>query len=132
MVFQLNDAFSRTVQWNLVPMSAIDSVELIRGGVSSLCGNYGMGGVINIKTKTPVNSQQKASVSYGSFGTANVAASKDLIASESPQLRFSADYFNTEGYQKNIATISPASPNSIKNGQGPASSHNSNFKIQGY
>lgn len=126
-----NDAFYGTVQWNLVPMSAIDSVEFIRGGVSSLWGNYSMGGVINIKTKTPVNSQQEASASVGSFGTYNVAASKDVIASDSLQLRFSADYFNTDGYQ-NISTISPAAPNSIKNGQSVASSHNSNIRLQGY
>ena len=126
-----NDAFYGTVQWNLVPMSSIDSVEFIRGGVSSLWGNFGMGGVINIKTKTPVNSQQEASASYGAFGTGNIAASKDLIASENLQLRFSADYFNTDGYQ-NIATISPASPANIKNGQGPSSSHNSNVRMQGY
>jgi len=126
-----NDAFYGTVQWNLVPMSSIDTVEFIRGGVSSLWGNYGMGGVINIKTKTPVNSQQEASASYGAFGTSNVATSKDLIASENLQLRFSADYFNTGGYQ-NIATISPASPTSIKNGQGDAASHNSNLRMQGY
>jgi iron complex outermembrane receptor protein len=126
-----NDAFYGTVQWNLVPMSSIDSVEFIRGGVSSLWGNFGMGGVINIKTKTPVNSQQEASASYGAFGTGNVAASKDIVASENLQLRFSADYFNTDGYQ-NIATISPASPANIKNGQGPSSSHNSNVRMQGY
>ena len=126
-----NDAFYGTVQWNLVPMSAIDSVEFIRGGVSSLWGNYSMGGVINIKTKTPVNSQQEASASLGSFGTYNVAASKDIIASDNLQLRLSADYFNTDGYQ-NISTISPAASNSIRNGQGPASSHNSNFRLQGY
>ena len=34
-----NDAFYGTVQWNLVPMSSIESVEFIRGGVSSLWGN---------------------------------------------------------------------------------------------
>ena len=126
-----NDAFYGTVQWNLVPMSSIDSVEFIRGGVSSLWGNYGMGGVINIKTKTPVNSQQEVSASIGTFGTGNVAASKDLMASEALQLRLSADYFGTDGYQ-NIATISPASPNNIKNGQGNAASHNSNVRLQGY
>lgn len=126
-----NDAFYGTVQWNLVPMSSIETVEFIRGGVSSLWGNYGMGGVINIKTKTPVNSQQEVSASIGSYGTGNVAASKDLMASDALQLRFSADYFATDGYQQ-IATISPAAPNSIKNGQGPASSHNSNMRLQGY
>ena len=99
-----NDAFYGTVQWNLVPMSSIDSVEFVRGGVSSLYGNYGMGGVININTRTPINSQQEVSASYGTFNTSNVAASKDLIASDALQLRFSADSFNTDGYQ-NLSLI---------------------------
>jgi len=73
-----NDAFYGTVQWNLVPMSSIESVEFVRGGVSSLYGNYGMGGVININTKTPKNSSQEVSASIGSYATGNVAASKDL------------------------------------------------------
>jgi len=126
-----NDAFYGTVQWNLVPLSSIDSVEYIRGGVSSLWGNYGMGGVINIKTKNPKNSQQDVSASYGSFGTGNVAASKDIIASDKMELRFSTDYFSTSGYQ-NVANMSPAPANNIKNGQGPASSENTNFRLQGY
>jgi len=126
-----NDAFYGTVQWNLVPLSSIDSVEYVRGGVSSLWGNYGLGGVINIKTKNPKNSQQDVSASYGSFGTGNVAASKDIIASEKTQLRFSTDYFSTDGYQ-NVAIMSPAPANNIKNGQGPASSDNTNFRLQGY
>ena len=126
-----NDAFYGTVQWNFAPVSSIDSVEYIRGGVSSLWGNFGMGGVINIKTKNPKNSQQDIAASYGSFGTGNLAASKDIVASDKMQLRFSADYFNTSGYQ-NVATISPASPNNIYNGQGPSSSDNSNMRLQGY
>jgi len=77
-----NDAFYGTVQWNLVPMSSIESVEFVRGGVSSLYGNYGMGGVININTKTPKNSSQEVSASIGSFATGNVAASKDLVVSD--------------------------------------------------
>ena len=109
-----NDAFYGTVQWNLVPMSSIESVEFVRGGVSSLYGNYGMGGVININTKTPKNSSQEVSASYGSFTTGNVAASKDLIVSDAMQMRFSADYFSSEGFQ-NYATISPGSPSNIKN-----------------
>jgi len=126
----LNDAFYGTIQWNLVPLSSIDTVEFIRGGVSSLWGNYGMGGVINVNTKNPKNSQQDISASYGAFGTGNVSASKDIIASDSLQLRFSADYFGTEGYQ-NIATIYPASPANISSGQNSSWSKNSNMRLQG-
>ncbi len=126
-----NDAFYGTVQWNLVPMSSIQSVEFVRGGVSSLWGNYGMGGVININTKTPKNSSQDISFSYGAFGTGNVAASKDIVAGDAMQLRFSADYFSSQGYQ-NYATISPASASNIKNGMGTDSVKNSNIRLQGY
>ena len=126
-----NDAFYGTVQWNLVPMSSIESVEFVRGGVSSLWGNYGMGGVININTKTPKNSGQDVSASYGSFGTGNVAASKDLIVSDAMQMRFSADYFSSEGFQ-NYATISPGSPSNIKNGMGTDAVKNTNVRLQNY
>ena len=126
-----NDAFYGTVQWNLVPMSSIESVEFVRGGVSSLWGNYGMGGVININTKTPKNSSQDVSASYGSFGTGNVAASKDLIVSDAMQMRFSADYFSSEGFQ-NYATISPGSPSNIKNGMGTDAVKNTNVRLQNY
>ena len=126
-----NDAFYGTVQWNLVPMSSIESVEFVRGGVSSLWGNYGMGGVININTKTPKNSGQDVSASYGSFATGNVAASKDLIVSDAMQMRFSADYFSSEGFQ-NYATISPGTPSNIKNGMGTDAVKNSNVRLQNY
>ncbi|QWD72757.1 TonB-dependent receptor [Polynucleobacter sp. UB-Raua-W9] len=126
-----NDAFYGTVQWNLVPMSSIESVEFVRGGVSSLYGNYGMGGVININTKTPKNSSQEVSASYGSYATGNVAASKDLIVSDAMQMRFSADYFSSDGFQ-NYATISPGSPGNIKNGMGTDGVKNSNVRLQNY
>ena len=126
-----NDAFYGTVQWNLVPMSSIESVEFVRGGVSSLYGNYGMGGVININTKTPKNSSQDVSASIGSFGTGNIAASKDLIVSDAMQMRLSADYFSSEGFQ-NYATISPGSPSNIKNGMGTDAFKNSNVRLQNY
>ena len=126
-----NDAFYGTVQWNLVPMSAIDSVEFVRGGVSSLYGNYGMGGVININTKTPQNSSQDIAASYGAFGTGNVAVSKDIVASDAYQMRLSADYFSTAGFQ-NYATIFPASPNNIKNGMGTDSAANSNIRLENF
>ena len=139
------DPFYNTVQWNQVPMSSIESIEVVRGGVSSLWGNYGMGGVININTKNISNSRNEASVGYGYFGTGNVAVSKDLAINEVVKLRFSADYFSTDGYV-NPATISPATkwgttkrlPNVATAQQAPlqpgmsnASAQNSNMRMQG-
>ena len=139
------DPFYNTVQWNQVPMSSIESMEVVRGGVSSLWGNYGMGGVININTKNITNSKNEASVNYGSFGTGNVAVTKDFAVNDVLKLRFSADYFSTEGYV-GAATISPAPmwpkmttlPNNPTAQQAPlapgvsnSSAQNSNIRMQG-
>ena len=43
-----NDPFGGWVYWTRVPMESVDRIELIDGSSSSLYGNYGMGGVINI------------------------------------------------------------------------------------
>ena len=125
-----NDAMYGTVQWNLVPMSAIQDVEFIRGGVSSLYGNMGMGGVINITTKPISENKGEISGSIGSYATGTVAVSKELAMSDSFKLRASADYFSTEGYQ-NIATISPSSQSALKTGMGNESAENANYRLQG-
>ncbi|OYY15903.1 MULTISPECIES: TonB-dependent receptor [unclassified Polynucleobacter] len=125
-----NDAMYGTVQWNLVPMSAIQDVEFIRGGVSSLYGNMGMGGVINITTKPISDNKGEVSGSLGSYATGTAAVSKEFAISDSFKLRASADYFSTEGYQ-NIATISPASPAAIKRGMGNESAESANYRLQG-
>jgi iron complex outermembrane receptor protein len=125
-----NDAMYGTVQWNLVPMSAIQDVEFIRGGVSSLYGNMGMGGVINITTKPISDDKGEVSGSIGSYATGTAAVSKEFAINDSFKLRASADYFSTEGYQ-NIATISPSSNSALKRGMGNESAESANYRLQG-
>ncbi|QWD74828.1 TonB-dependent receptor [Polynucleobacter sp. TSB-Sco08W16] len=134
-----NDAMYGTVQWNLVPLSAIQDVELIRGGVSNLYGNYGMGGLVNIVTKPISDNKGEVSASYGSYNTSNIAASKEIAVNEVLKLRLSADYFNTDGYI-NQPTISPATKYPSKNsygqsapllpGMGPESANSANYRLQ--
>jgi len=54
-----------------------------------------------------------------------------LIVSDDMQMRFSADYFASEGFQ-NYATISPGSPSNIKNGMGTDTVKNTNVRLQNY
>ena len=102
-----NNAMYGTVEWNRAPLSSIEDVEFIRGGVSNLYGNMGMGGVVNITTKPISDNKGEVSASYGTFGTGNVAVSKEIGVNEVLKLRLSADYFATDGYN-NQPTISPA------------------------
>jgi iron complex outermembrane receptor protein len=135
-----NDAMYGTIQWNLVPLSAVQDVELVRGGVSNLYGNYGMGGLINITTKPINDNKGEVSASYGSYNTSNVAASKEVAVNDVLKLRVSADYFNTDGYI-NQPTISPATVYPVKNkagqsapllpGMGPESANSANYRLQG-
>jgi outer membrane receptor for ferrienterochelin and colicin len=39
--------------WNLVPLGAIERIEVIKGAYSSLFGSSAMGGVINVITRIP-------------------------------------------------------------------------------
>jgi outer membrane receptor protein involved in Fe transport len=94
----LNDAFFGYVQWNRVPMDAIDHVEVVRGGASSLWGNYAMSGVINVVTKPPVGNDLTFFGSYGSNNTYQIGGSGSLSASRWLTLGLRADRFSTDGY----------------------------------
>jgi outer membrane receptor protein involved in Fe transport len=65
----LNDPFFGYVQWGRVPMEAVDHVEIVRGGGSPLWGNFAMGGVINIITRSPNEDTAVADAAGGGFGT---------------------------------------------------------------
>ena len=48
----LNNLESGLVNWNQIPLSGIASVEVLRGGASSLYGDAAIGSVVNIVTKS--------------------------------------------------------------------------------
>lgn len=126
-----NDAMYGTIQWNRVPLSSIEDVELIRGGVSNLYGNMGMGGVLNITTKPISENKGEVSANYGSFNTSNIAASKEFAVNDVLRLRISADYFHTDGWLQ-YPTISPAQPAKyIQGPMGPEYADARNFRLQG-
>ena len=41
-----NDAFGGWVYWGRVPMLGVERIEVVRGGGSSVWGNYALGGVV--------------------------------------------------------------------------------------
>lgn len=50
----LNDPFGGWVQWERVPLVGIEQIEVLRGGASSLYGNYALSGAIDIIPRKPV------------------------------------------------------------------------------
>lgn len=99
----INDPFGGWVSWNKIPLQAIEQIEVVRGGGSSVWGNYALSGVINIITKRPTERQALLEGSYGNRNTTTL----DLRMTETREpLRVSIEgnFFNTEGYR----TVEPS------------------------
>ena len=70
----LNTLETGTLNWNLVPLSSIESIEVIRGGASSLYGDAAIGGVVNVLTKRPDDGGGSLSLAGGSLGSLSAKA----------------------------------------------------------
>ena len=65
-----NSVSDKLVDWNLIPLSNIDRIEIVRGPLSTLYGENAMSGVINIITKRrAAEPETMFRTSYGSFDT---------------------------------------------------------------
>ena len=65
----INDAFGGWLYWGELPLSHIERIEIVRGGNSTLWGNFALGGVINIITKQPTERAVSASALGGNRDT---------------------------------------------------------------
>ena len=99
----LNDPFFGYSQWNMVPKETIERVEVVRGGASSLWGNYGMGGVVNIITRNAQPRSLSTSILGGSYGTIR----SNVYGSDRINDRFgisaNVNYQTTDGYTPQVA-----------------------------
>jgi len=64
---RLNRPDMGTVEWQLVPVDDIESIEVIRGGQNVLYGNYALSGVIQINTRRGGAPRSKLTVEGGSY-----------------------------------------------------------------
>ncbi len=69
----LNDPFGGWVYWDRVPQTALDRVEVVRGGTSELYGADAVGGVIQVLTIAPSRNALRALADYGSRATPRVS-----------------------------------------------------------
>ena len=54
--------------WNLVPLGAIERIEVIKGAYSSLFGSSAMGGIVNVITRNPDSASHTVlNVNYGFY-----------------------------------------------------------------
>ncbi len=94
----LNDGYTGTLEWGMMPVDNIERIEVIRGPWSALYGGNAMGGVINIITKTP----EKLDVSVtGGGGTNNTRRYRFSVGNrfaDKLSLRIGYEEESTDGY----------------------------------
>jgi len=94
----INDPFGGWVYWNRVPLLGLEQIEVVRGGGSSVWGNYALGGVIHLLSRPVTERGGAFEASYGSRDTANL----DLLLNEvhGPfRLSVEGNHFTTDGYK---------------------------------
>jgi len=92
------DPFYGTVQWYKVPKSNVDHVEIVRGG-SVVWGNMAVGGVVNIISKKASDNSGTVSATYGTYGSTDLALSKNFLINDAVSLNLSIDQLYSAGYQ---------------------------------
>ena len=95
----LNDPFGGWILWNRVPTVAIERVEVLRGGASSLYGSNALSGAINI---IPRKSAEKINFSAELFGGTQKTLSASTFFGFKQKdwtLDFVASNFQTKGYK---------------------------------
>jgi outer membrane receptor protein involved in Fe transport len=93
----LNDAFGGWIYWSQIPQQELSSVEVVRGGVSSLYGSNALGGVVQFLSRPVQNPEISLETSYGSERTPNLEfwGGTRFSAWDGS---LAADLFHTDGY----------------------------------
>jgi iron complex outermembrane recepter protein len=101
----LNDIDLSGVVWSSIPLSAIERIEIVRGGASVLHGAGAVGGVINIITRSPLDRQDQAELGarLGSYGSNDSQASGNL-SGENAGVTLAANRYRSDGWRDNNET----------------------------
>lgn len=71
----LNGLTSGAANWDLVPLASIETIEVMRGGGSSLYGDAALGAVVNLITRRSGNPVRTIAASRGAFDVTRLDAS---------------------------------------------------------
>ena len=94
----LNDVFGGWILWNRVVPIAVERIEVLRGGASSLYGSDSLSGAINILPRKP---QEKFAFSGEIYGGTQKTFSGSIffgLARTDWSADFTASHFQTRGY----------------------------------
>ena len=91
-----------TLPINSIPVGAIEKIEIIPGGGSTLYGSGTTGGVVNIITKSNARKDFiNADVKYGSFATKDTGIAFGQNITDNLYINFAGQYVDKNGYREN-------------------------------
>ncbi len=103
----LGDSFHQNVFWNIIPIEAIERVEVIPGPFSALYGGRGgIGGTIKFITRMPEKEEFFVKGVYGSDRTMRGTASYGNKLYDKLSFHICYDYMQTDGYVADYITKS--------------------------
>ncbi len=101
---KLNNPDMNGLNWQSIPLSSIERIEVLDGPSAVLYGSGAVGGVINIITKeSAAGVTAGATLSYGSFDTRRVQINGGF-GTDLAGFLVSADYYSTEGFRDRSAS----------------------------
>lgn len=93
----INDPFGGWVYWGRVPVDSIQSVDVVEGGTSDLYGSNALGGVVNIRTRSPLRTSFVGESSFGS-SSSPLASGSGTVRLGNWGATLSGESFDTNGY----------------------------------
>lgn len=99
----LNKTSYGFINWSLISPDMVEQIEVVHGPSSALFGNNAMAGVINIRTKEPLNSPFYGSVTgeaggFGLYGARAMLGGKIPISKRGISVMANGFYRNGDGY----------------------------------
>ncbi|QTA82280.1 TonB-dependent receptor-like superfamily protein [Desulfonema limicola] len=111
----LNDGYTASLRWAVLPVDNIEKIEIIRGAASALYGGNAVGGVVNIITSTPKSLEMSATGGYGTNDTKRYRVSLGNRFAEKLSIGIGYEKEVTDGY------VTTPVVRTIKNGEGNVS-----------
>jgi iron complex outermembrane receptor protein len=99
---RINDIDLSGVEWGVIPLAAIERIEIIRGSGAVLYGGGAVGGVVNIITRSPASAQQAVDVQLraGNLDTQQMQVT-GTVSGDRAGLILGGSYFHSDGYREN-------------------------------
>ncbi|HET8796591.1 MAG TPA: TonB-dependent receptor, partial [Thermoanaerobaculia bacterium] len=94
----IHDPYSGVVQWQKVSLDSLGQVEVVRGGNTSLFGNFALGGTINLITRPVDDSRVALDLSAGSGSTQQQRLTVDKLLGRRAAIRVSYDRNDANGF----------------------------------